>query len=193
MAKGGGRIVTCGSSTGYRHQYDNRYLWMRLKQIIGSHGFNYHEAVQTNRLISRGMIHPTLTKVYSLDDVAEATRAVQTNQASRSHRRGPDQPLPAVGRAEVSCPEVSQSPGLSGSRVESVQLDEGAARLRMAPYGLQEGVVDAPTRSDPGPGAQRFWAGRRCCRPRSRPHITSRVRNRPPSLPRCTSVIRRIR
>ncbi|MFI6517613.1 hypothetical protein ACIBF1_18805 [Spirillospora sp. NPDC050679] len=27
----------------------NRFLWMRLKSIIGSHGFNYHEAVETNQ------------------------------------------------------------------------------------------------------------------------------------------------
>ncbi|GAA0939149.1 crotonyl-CoA carboxylase/reductase [Actinocorallia libanotica] len=80
VAKRGGKIVTCGSSTGYQHQYDNRFLWMRLKSIIGSHGFNYHEAVETNRLFSLGMIHPTLSKVFSLDEAGEATRAVQTNQ-----------------------------------------------------------------------------------------------------------------
>ncbi|GAA3242451.1 crotonyl-CoA carboxylase/reductase [Actinocorallia longicatena] len=80
VAKRGGKIVTCGSSTGYQHQFDNRFLWMRLKSIIGSHGFNYHEAVETNRLISLGMIHPTLSKVFPLDQAAEATRAVQTNQ-----------------------------------------------------------------------------------------------------------------
>jgi crotonyl-CoA reductase len=79
VAKRGGKIVTCGSSTGFRHEYDNRFLWMRLKSIIGSHGFNYHEAVQTNRLISLGMIHPTLSKVFPLEGAAEATRAVQTN------------------------------------------------------------------------------------------------------------------
>ncbi|WP_018654035.1 crotonyl-CoA carboxylase/reductase [Actinomadura flavalba] len=80
VAKRGGKIVTCGSSTGYKHQYDNRFLWMRLKSIIGSHGFNYHEAVQLNRLISLGMIHPTLSKVFPLEQAGEATRAVQTNQ-----------------------------------------------------------------------------------------------------------------
>ncbi|GAB2823222.1 crotonyl-CoA carboxylase/reductase [Actinocorallia aurea] len=80
VAKRGGKIVTCGSSTGYRHEYDNRFLWMRLKSIIGSHGFNYHEAVQTNRLIGLGMIHPTLSSVFDLDTAADATRAVQTNQ-----------------------------------------------------------------------------------------------------------------
>ncbi|MCO6009309.1 crotonyl-CoA carboxylase/reductase [Actinoallomurus purpureus] len=75
-----GKIVTCGSSTGYRHEYDNRFLWMNIKSIVGSHGFNYHEAVETNRLIGLGMIHPTLSMVYTLDEAAEATRAVQTNQ-----------------------------------------------------------------------------------------------------------------
>jgi crotonyl-CoA reductase len=80
VAKRGGKIVTCGSSTGYRHEYDNRFLWMRLKSIIGSHGFNYHEAVETNRLISLGMIHPTVSRVFGLDESGEATRAVQTNQ-----------------------------------------------------------------------------------------------------------------
>ena len=52
VAKRGGKIVTCGSSTGYRHEYDNRFLWMQLKSIIGSHGFNYHEAVEVNRLVA---------------------------------------------------------------------------------------------------------------------------------------------
>jgi crotonyl-CoA reductase len=80
VAKRGGKIVTCGSSTGYKHEYDNRFLWMRLKSIIGSHGFNYHEAVETNRLISLGMIHPTVSRVFGLDESGEATRAVQTNQ-----------------------------------------------------------------------------------------------------------------
>jgi crotonyl-CoA carboxylase/reductase len=80
VARRGGRIVTCGSSTGYHHEYDNRVLWMRLKSIIGSHGFNYHEAARTNRLISLGMIHPTLSRVFGLDDAAEATRSVQANQ-----------------------------------------------------------------------------------------------------------------
>jgi crotonyl-CoA reductase len=80
VARRGGKIVTCGSSTGFKHEYDNRFLWMRLKSIIGSHGFNYNEAVETNRLISLGMLHPTLSKVFSLREAGEATRAVQTNR-----------------------------------------------------------------------------------------------------------------
>ena len=30
VARRGGSIVTCGSSTGYAHHYDNRHLWMRV-------------------------------------------------------------------------------------------------------------------------------------------------------------------
>ena len=54
VAKRGGTIVTCASTAGYMHQYDNRYLWMNLKRIIGSHFANYREAWEANRLIARG-------------------------------------------------------------------------------------------------------------------------------------------
>ena len=36
------------------HEYDNRYLWMNLKRIIGSHFANYREAWEANELINRG-------------------------------------------------------------------------------------------------------------------------------------------
>ncbi|MCL6299475.1 crotonyl-CoA carboxylase/reductase [Streptomyces kronopolitis] len=110
VAKRGGTIVTCGSSTGYRHEYDNRHLWMRLKQIVGSHGFNYREAVETNRLISRGMIHPTVSKVYSLDAAAEATRAVQLNQHT--------------GKVAVLCAAPSENLGITDYELRTRVGDE---------------------------------------------------------------------
>src|SRR5262249_34448016 len=56
VARRGGTIVTCASTSGFMHQYDNRYLWMNLKRIVGSHFANYREAWEANRLISRGAI-----------------------------------------------------------------------------------------------------------------------------------------
>jgi crotonyl-CoA reductase len=44
VARRGGTIVTCASTSGFLHEYDNRYLWMNLKRIIGSHFANYREA-----------------------------------------------------------------------------------------------------------------------------------------------------
>jgi crotonyl-CoA reductase len=80
VARKGGTIVTCASTSGYMHQYDNRYLWMNLKSIIGSHFANYREAWEANRLVAKGLIHPTLSEVYSLDDVGQAALDVHKNQ-----------------------------------------------------------------------------------------------------------------
>jgi len=79
VVRRGGTVVTCGSSSGYAHEYDNRYLWMKLKRIIGSHGANAQESVEATRLLSLGLVVPTLSRVFTLDEVAEATRSVQTN------------------------------------------------------------------------------------------------------------------
>lgn len=79
VARKGGKIVTCASTSGYLHEYDNRYLWMNLKDIIGSHFANYREAWEANRLVDLGMIHPILSRTYPLDDVAEAAWAMHTN------------------------------------------------------------------------------------------------------------------
>src|SRR6478752_1895612 len=62
VARKGGTIVTCASTSGYMHQYDNRYLWMTLKRIVGSHFANYRESWEANRLIAKAAIHPTLSR-----------------------------------------------------------------------------------------------------------------------------------
>ena len=79
-ARKGGTIVTCASTSGYMHQYDNRYLWMNLKNIVGSHFANYREAWEANRLIAKGQIHPTLSKAYPMDEVGQAAFEVHKNQ-----------------------------------------------------------------------------------------------------------------
>ena len=79
VARKGGTIVTCASTSGYLHQFDNRYLWMNLKSIIGSHFANYREAYLANDLIATGKIHPTLSKVYPLEQTGQAAFDVHQN------------------------------------------------------------------------------------------------------------------
>ncbi|GAA4248187.1 crotonyl-CoA carboxylase/reductase [Dactylosporangium darangshiense] len=79
VAKRGGTIVTCASTSGFMHQYDNRYLWMNLKRIVGSHFANYREAWEANRLIARGRIHPTLSRSYPLEQTGQAAHDVHRN------------------------------------------------------------------------------------------------------------------
>jgi len=79
VARRGGTIVTCASTSGFIHQYDNRYLWMQLKRIVGSHFANYREAWEANRLIALGRIHPTLSKIYPLEQTGQAAYEVHRN------------------------------------------------------------------------------------------------------------------
>ncbi len=79
VAKRGGTIVTCASTSGFMHSYDNRYLWMNLKRIVGSHFANYREAWEANRLVARGAIHPTVSKVYPLSATGQAAQDVHRN------------------------------------------------------------------------------------------------------------------
>lgn len=108
VARRGGTVVTCASTTGYRHQFDNRYLWMNVKRILGSHFANYHEAWQANRLIIRGRIHPTLSTVYPLDDVGQAVDDLHHNR----HQ----------GKVGVLCLAPSEDHGVTDPEMRSRHL-----------------------------------------------------------------------
>ena len=79
VTRKGGTVVTCASTSGYLHTYDNRYLWMHLKRIVGSHFANYREAYEANRLIAKGLVHPTLSRVYPMEDTGQAAYDVHRN------------------------------------------------------------------------------------------------------------------
>jgi crotonyl-CoA reductase len=79
LARNGGKIVTCGSSTGYEHKFDNRYLWMKTKRIIGSHGATVQEGKEFTRLVALGHVQPALSKVIALDDVAQGAHELDAN------------------------------------------------------------------------------------------------------------------
>ena len=79
VARRGGTVVTCASTSGFLHQFDNRYFWMNLKRLIGTHFANYRESWEANRLIAKGLVHPTLSKVYPLAETGQAAVDVHGN------------------------------------------------------------------------------------------------------------------
>ena len=79
VAKKGGTVVTCAATSGFMMEFDNRYFWMRLKRLVGSHFANYKESWEANRLISKGMIHPVMSQVFSLEQTGEAAFQVHHN------------------------------------------------------------------------------------------------------------------
>ncbi|WP_084682193.1 crotonyl-CoA carboxylase/reductase [Actinomycetospora chiangmaiensis] len=115
VAKRGGTIVTCASTSGFMHQYDNRYLWMNLKRIIGSHFANYKEAYLANRLVAQGKIHPTVSKSYALEETGEAANDVHHN----SHQ----------GKVGVLCLAPEEGLGVTNPELRERHL-EGINRFR---------------------------------------------------------------
>ncbi|GAB1253520.1 crotonyl-CoA carboxylase/reductase [Desulfovibrio falkowii] len=83
VAANRGRIVTCGSTTGYDHLYDNRYLWMYGKRIIGSHCASWNEAARANDLICKGLIMPELSSAFSLDRFEDAVEELKNNHVGK--------------------------------------------------------------------------------------------------------------
>ncbi|MFM7685143.1 MAG: crotonyl-CoA carboxylase/reductase [Actinomycetota bacterium] len=79
VAKKGGTVVTCAATSGFMMEFDNRYFWMRLKNLVGSHFANYKESWEANRLIAKGMIHPVMSQVFSLEQTGEAAFQVHHN------------------------------------------------------------------------------------------------------------------
>ena len=110
VAKRGGLVVTCASTSGFWHEYDNRYLWMNLKRIIGSHFANYREAWEANRLIGKGLIHPTLSQAYPLAETGQAAYDVHRNL----HQ----------GKVGVLCLAPREGLGVRDPELRAVHLNE---------------------------------------------------------------------
>ena len=75
-----GKVVICGATSGFTLDFDVRYLWMRQKQIIGSHFANAYECHRANELIEQGKIRPVLWRTLPFDGVAEAHQMMRDNK-----------------------------------------------------------------------------------------------------------------
>jgi crotonyl-CoA reductase len=110
VAKRGGMIITCAATSGFMIEYDNRYLWMNLKTLKGCHFANYREAWEANRLVSEGKIHPTLSKVYPLDQTGEAANQVHHNLVE--------------GKVGVLCLAPEEGLGVTDDALRAEHLDQ---------------------------------------------------------------------
>ena len=75
-----GKVVICAGTTGYNLDFDVRYLWMRQKQILGSHFANAYECNKANELIEAGQIRPVLWRTLGFDGVPEAHQLMRDNK-----------------------------------------------------------------------------------------------------------------
>src|SRR6476661_3198255 len=75
-----GKVVICAGTTGYNLDFDVRYLWMRQKEILGSHFANAYECNKANELIDQGKIRPVLWRTMGFEGVGEAHQLMKDNK-----------------------------------------------------------------------------------------------------------------
>jgi crotonyl-CoA carboxylase/reductase len=75
-----GKVVICAGTTGYNLDFDVRYLWMKQKEILGSHFANAYECMKANELIESGQIRPVIWQTMGFDGVAQAHQLMLENK-----------------------------------------------------------------------------------------------------------------
>src|SRR3954466_2060607 len=75
-----GKVVICGATSGYNLDFDVRYLWMRQKEILGSHFANAYECMRANQLMAESKIRPVLWQAMGFEGVPEAHQLLHENK-----------------------------------------------------------------------------------------------------------------
>ena len=73
----GGRIVTCGSTTGSNVDLDLRYLFMKQQSILGSTMADLDTSKEVMDKISKKIYKPFVDKVFSFDEIKSAHEYIE--------------------------------------------------------------------------------------------------------------------
>jgi NADPH:quinone reductase-like Zn-dependent oxidoreductase len=76
----GGRLVTCGATTGYEGKIDLRYLFSRHISILGSYMGSKSELFAVLELVGRGLLDPVIDTVMPLSKAAEAHARLENRE-----------------------------------------------------------------------------------------------------------------
>jgi alcohol dehydrogenase len=76
----GGRILTCGATTGYEAMTDLRYVWVREQTLIGSNGWERNDLETLVSLVADGRIEPVIDRVVPLEETRSAIEALERRE-----------------------------------------------------------------------------------------------------------------
>lgn len=76
----GGRLVTCGATSGFEGKIDIRYLFSRQISIVGSYMGSKAELLSVMELVRRKAVKPVLDKIFPLTEAAEAHRRLEKRE-----------------------------------------------------------------------------------------------------------------
>jgi NADPH:quinone reductase-like Zn-dependent oxidoreductase len=77
----GGRLVTCGATTGYEAQLDLRYLYSRQLSLLGSWMGSRAELHTILKLVGEKRLHPVVDRVFPLVEAAKAHERLESREA----------------------------------------------------------------------------------------------------------------
>jgi alcohol dehydrogenase len=77
----GGRLVTCGATSGYEAVTDLRYVWVREIDIRGSDGWTRDDLLVLRRLVAEGALRPVIHAVYPLSRARDALAELEERRA----------------------------------------------------------------------------------------------------------------
>ncbi len=78
--KKGGRILTCGATTGFEAVTDLRYVWAREMTILGSNGWEREDLETLLKLVEEKKIKPIIDRVLPLEEIQEAHRLIEERE-----------------------------------------------------------------------------------------------------------------
>ncbi|MGA9364769.1 MAG: zinc-binding dehydrogenase [Bacteroidota bacterium] len=73
----GGRLVTCGATSGFDAVIDLRYVFYKQLQILGSTMGRKGDLITIFNFIERGKLKPVIDRVMPLEEVQEAHRIIE--------------------------------------------------------------------------------------------------------------------
>ena len=76
----GGRLLTCGATSGYEAVTDLRYVWTREQTIMGSDGWTRDGLQSLLELVQSGRITPVIDRVLPLEQAREAEEALERRE-----------------------------------------------------------------------------------------------------------------
>jgi len=77
----GGRLVTCGATTGHDPETDLRHIFFRQLEVIGSTMGSLNELMAPLKLIFAGRMRPVVSETYSLEESVEAHRSMEERRS----------------------------------------------------------------------------------------------------------------
>jgi NADPH:quinone reductase-like Zn-dependent oxidoreductase len=76
----GGRLVTCGATTGFKAGIDLRFLFARQYTLIGTYMGTKGELLRAAHLFFAGHLHPVVDRTFPLEDAAAAQTHLEQGQ-----------------------------------------------------------------------------------------------------------------